>query len=95
MPVCLYILTVAHEERMSLTGLVCGQIDQLHEEAGGILTALSETFPTRSLAVPVCKPPPNPSVATAHRLTRPLHSAMYRSAEPAARMDASAGGEGN
>ena len=43
---------------MSLTGLACGQIDQLHEEAGDILTALVETFPKRSLAVPVWKPPP-------------------------------------
>ena len=55
--------------------VLCGQIDQLHEEAGrgGILTALSETFPTRSLAVPVprCKPSPNPPVDTAHWLTRP------------------------
>jgi hypothetical protein len=53
--------------------VLCGQIDQLHEEAGGILTALSETFPTRSLAVPVprCKPPPNPPVDTGYLLTRP------------------------
>ena len=78
---------------MSLTGLACGQIDQLHEEAGDILTALVETFPKRSLAVPVWKPPPPPqAVASAHRLTRPRRGPLYSSGLPGAELDASAGG---